>query len=188
MRTNRSRGLIKLIKDNVQKPILCGMEIGVAAGDTSVELLKAFPDMILTCVDIWDISRWNYSMEKLKVTQEGMDKIRARFLEQTAPYANRVYLLEMTSQQAARFLSNEMVVYDFIFHDADHSYPAVSADLPAFWDLLRDGGLYVGHDYGGFQARTVNWGVKRAVDEFALKIGRKVNPVRNPDRLWWWVK
>jgi hypothetical protein len=53
---------------------------------------------------------------------------------------------------------------DAIFIDGDHSYEAVSKDLPFWWKKLRKGGWLLGDDYA-----SCHPGTKKAVDEFALK-------------------
>ena len=50
---------------------------------------------------------------------------------------------------------------DAIFIDADHSYEAVSKDLPFWWKKLKKGGWLLGDDYSTFI------GTKEAVNEFA---------------------
>ena len=50
---------------------------------------------------------------------------------------------------------------DAIFIDADHSYDAVSKDLPFWWKKLKKGGWLLGDDY------IVHHGTKEAVNEFA---------------------
>jgi len=51
---------------------------------------------------------------------------------------------------------------DAIFIDGDHSYEAVSKDLPFWWKKLRKGGWLLGDDY-----TSCHPGTKKAVDEFA---------------------
>jgi hypothetical protein len=51
---------------------------------------------------------------------------------------------------------------DAIFIDADHSYEAVSKDLPFWWKKLRPGGWLLGDDYNTFFPGTI-----KAVNEFA---------------------
>lgn len=53
---------------------------------------------------------------------------------------------------------------DAVFIDADHSYEAVSADLPFWWKKLRKGGWLLGDDY-----QSCFPGCTRAVDEFAAR-------------------
>lgn len=57
---------------------------------------------------------------------------------------------------------------DCVFVDGDHSYEAVSKDLPFWWKKVRSGGQLLGDDY---------WmtGVAKAVDEFARDNNLQVN-------------
>ena len=63
---------------------------------------------------------------------------------------------------------------DFIFIDGDHRYETVKHDILLGKQLLRNGGILAGHDYGhGY------WpGVKTAVDELLPKF-------EVIDSLWW---
>lgn len=51
---------------------------------------------------------------------------------------------------------------DSVFLDGDHSYFAVSQDLPFWWKKLRKGGWLLGDDYA-----SCHPGTTRAVNEFA---------------------
>lgn len=66
---------------------------------------------------------------------------------------------------------------DFVFIDADHRYDAVRADILAYRPLLKDGGLLMGHDFGGNYP-----GVMKAVGE--LVPGFRVYR----DSTIWWAK
>jgi predicted O-methyltransferase YrrM len=51
---------------------------------------------------------------------------------------------------------------DMVFIDGDHRYETVVKDIKKAFELLKDGGLICGHDYG-----HPSWpGVKQAVDEY----------------------
>ena len=51
---------------------------------------------------------------------------------------------------------------DAVFIDGDHSYEAVSKDLPFWWKKIRKGGWLLGDDYN-----SCHPGTTKAVDEFA---------------------
>lgn len=67
--------------------------------------------------------------------------------------------------------------FDFVFIDADHSYPAVQKDIAAWLPKVRDGGILAGHDYGN----TYHPGVKVAVDEVFKDVNTEEGTV-------WWVR
>ena len=61
---------------------------------------------------------------------------------------------------------------DFVFIDADHTYPAVVADIAAWWPKVKPGGWIGGHDYG-----KPEFGVTGAVNEFAtMRAHMRVEP------------
>jgi hypothetical protein len=112
-----------------------------------------------------------------------------------------------TSEDVVAYNVNDF--FDFIHLDANHGYdPAgewgIVQDLELWYPKLKSGGLFSGHDYYNAACRpngTPNivaneadadlaaYGVKKAVDEFAAKIGVEVQ-VTTRDKLpsWWWVK
>lgn len=63
---------------------------------------------------------------------------------------------------------------DAIFIDGDHSYLAVSQDLPFWWKKLRKGGWLLGDDYGYIME------TRMAVDEFAKVNGLSFELVTKP--------
>lgn len=91
---------------------------------------------------------------------------------------------------------------------ARHDYRGVSADLEAWYPKLKVGGLFAGDDYGpnpetlvDFGHGRVSFGVKRAVDEFALAHAKNVSidwlaqwSVKDADgseqmaRNWWLIR
>jgi predicted O-methyltransferase YrrM len=70
------------------------------------------------------------------------------------------------------------VLFDFVFIDADHSYPSVKADILAWVPKVCRGGILAGHDY------DPAWpGVVQAVDEI-FPLNRK----RGPGSIWYVVR
>ena len=74
------------------------------------------------------------------------------------------------SLTAAQFLKEKRMVADVIYIDAGHDYDHALADIQAYWDIVRPGGVMFGDDY------HLNWiGVVRAVHDFADSIAAVVN-------------
>ncbi len=115
-------------------------------------------------------------------------------VENTKVGGARVHLIRGLSTQAASQFEDGS--FDWIFVDALHTYRALQADLKAWWPKLRVGGLMSGDDYGDRMdtelvgrhrnrsmsapdrggsywviPTTYNWGVQRAVGEFARQRG-----------------
>jgi predicted O-methyltransferase YrrM len=66
--------------------------------------------------------------------------------------------------------------FDFIYIDGNHSYDAVKDDLTKWYPKLKKGGLIAGDDYSKLAEEKLfnyNFGVKRAVDEFATRTATK---------------
>lgn len=68
-------------------------------------------------------------------------------------------------RQESLTITNDQIAdgsLDAVFLDADHSYEAVSKDLPFWWNKLKVGGWLLGDDYN-----SCHPGTTRAVNEFA---------------------
>jgi hypothetical protein len=80
--------------------------------------------------------------------------------------------LSVTNEQIA----DESV--DAIFIDGDHSYEAVSKDLPFWWNKLKKGGWLLGDDYDSCWPET-----QKAVNDFAEKNNLKIEFLSKPDSI-----
>lgn len=130
-----------------------GAEIGVFRADTSVHLLKAFPELHLVCVDPF-IEYTEHEHDKSQAVMSECERTARARLE---PFCGRVTLIKDCSVPAAAPQPNESL--DFVFIDAIHSFEAVLSDLEAWFPKVRRGGLVAGHD--------VSWGgVREAVEQF----------------------
>ena len=82
----------------------------------------------------------------------------------------RIIPFPQTSLIASRYLWHHQIKADLIYIDGSHDADDVSADIRAYWPLLRKGGVLFGDDYESFD------GVRRAVDAsglaFTLQDGR----------------
>jgi hypothetical protein len=82
-------------------------------------------------------------------------------------------------RQQSITINNEQIAdesLDAVFIDADHSYEAVSQDLPFWFRKLKKGGWLLGDDYN-----SCHPGTTKAVDEFALKSNLKIEFLYNPN-------
>lgn len=150
--------------------LLRGIEIGVAAGDNSLSILKELAVDKLFLIDpyvayefdgrIWDAST-DYAIAHTKL----------------AKYPQVVWSRK-TSESAIREFQNEEAV-DFVYIDGNHSYESVKKDIMLYYPLIRNNGLIGGHDYTPY-TKTV----MRAVDEFAEETKVELHTVF-PD--WWFI-
>ena len=81
---------------------------------------------------------------------------------------SRVMPLRMSSVEAARLLSSQMLTFDMIFIDGDHSFESVQQDIQAWQPLLRPGGVLAGHDFGDPRCPDVARAVQGLVSKVAL--------------------
>ena len=74
------------------------------------------------------------------------------------------------SLTAAEFFKAKRMIADVIYIDAGHDYDHALADIQAYWDIVRPGGVIFGDDY------KLDWiGVVRAVHDFADSVKAPVN-------------
>lgn len=150
----------ELIKRLPKRPLV-GAEVGVFSGKMSRELLGR-GNISLYMVDSW------LAMPKYRISQEQQDANRDKAYE-IAKCGGRV--LCMDSVEASKSVTDGSL--DFVFLDADHSYRGVCRDIEAWYPKLKTDGLMSGHDYAN-KGEPCGMEVKRAVDEWAVKLGKRV--------------
>lgn len=75
--------------------------------------------------------------------------------------------------------------FDWIYIDANHTYPKIKEDLKAWYLKIKKGGYICGHDY---IENYKTYGVKKAVDEF-IKINKlKINFLTSETFASWAIK
>ena len=163
-----SRHLIRLLKRHLHHP-RTGAEVGVWRGRNSAALLAAFPDLTLTMVDAWSADGWEGDNRLGGLPQAEFDDARREAIEVTEFAADRRIIRPGWSHRVAEFVPDDSM--DFVFIDADHRYEAVRADIAAWRPRVRRGGILCGHDYFSPRNAKGQWGVKRAVDEWAAESG-----------------
>lgn len=134
---------------------VAGVEVGVYSCKMS-RCLKARPGLTLFMVDTW------LPFRHVRAEDQEANYMTARSLG---------VAMRMDSAKAAEAFSDGSL--DFVFIDADHSYEGVSRDIQAWHPKVKAGGLLCGHDYAN-KNDPCGMEVKRAVDEWAVKLGKKV--------------
>ena len=158
-------------------------ELGVFAGDFAVEIIDRCHPKKLDLVDLWPDNCFSADENggNPRLFQSGDDLCKSvvdRFHKDSSGFYNSSDFLSVYRYSTTGWFSQQYSgVFDFIYIDADHSYPAVKADLKEAWRCLRRGGCLGGHDYSVNPAKVVNaeyynhMGVKAAVDEFMADKG-----------------
>lgn len=143
------------------------VEVGCKEGRTTGHVLKAVPDARVIAIDPWCAMPAQKDV-KGGETYEAWDfaKIEADFWANVGENKDRCEMHRETSAQATFYYAEagRGAPFDIVFIDAAHDYENVKIDIRAWWPLIRDGGMLVGHDFNH------KWpGVERAVaDSFDL--------------------
>jgi hypothetical protein len=151
-------GLIDLLKPKNQK--ITGIEIGSDKGNTTSFLLKTLQNLFIYCVDPYEnYIDWNSNQlyERESTFQN--------FINRMTDYSDRYKLYRNKSDDAFKFFEKKSV--DFIFIDGLHTYEQVKNDCQNYYSILKDGGIFSGHDYNTILE------VKNAVNEFAKSVNKK---------------
>ncbi len=161
---NQLPELLKLMKlDNA------GIEVGVACGAYSSIILENSNLKVLHSIDNWKKPR-----------------IKAKAERQLKKFGNRSRILHMTSGEASRkFYFGSL---DFAYIDADHVYESVKEDLELWYDKVKVGGIFAGHDYVDRDCKYGLFGVKKAVNEMAKKYNQKVFVTEEQWPSWYLIK
>jgi hypothetical protein len=157
------RPMIRYLK-SLGKTDLVGSEIGVFTGSHAVSILNTLPIKTLYLVD-----PYLPYMERGELINPVTAKKIA--IHNLAPFKEKAVWLN-----ASELPSN----LDFIYVDGSHDYTGVKNDLEKYYGLVKEGGVFGGHDF-------VNWypGVIKAVCEFTAANNIELF-VEQPD--WWVIK
>jgi Methyltransferase domain len=145
-----------------------GAEIGVQHGSFSALLLENWQGARLYSIDPWKHFSDPSYQDVANREQSLQDEIYDSACRTLAPFAERSRILRQTSAEAAPSFADGQL--DFAYIDAQHHYEAVVQDLSLWYPKIKSGGIIGGHDYlNGTLPVAGEFGVKRAVDEFALE-------------------
>lgn len=165
-------GIPELLKD-MKNPV--GIEIGSDHGWTTEYLLKSVPDLFVHTIDPYSsYIDWDGTPS----SEFAREQAHRNLIEATKDFPDRTKHHLLTSDDAAKEFEDESM--DFIFVDGIHTYEQVHKDCANYWPKVKKGGLLCGHDYNAVE------GVKRAVDEVAEKLGKKISFTKQD--IWYWYK
>ncbi len=152
-----------------------GCEIGVQKGEFSAYIRQEWHGARLHLVDRWMyVAGWDDSANVDQASQDALYRqVVIKFINDPTIEIHR-----MSSLDAAKLFSDGY--FDWIFHDADHTYHAMKNDLVAWWPKLRVGGMYCGHDFIDGKFTSGSFGVFSAVTEFAKRIGAEIYTTKEP--------
>ena len=161
-----------------------GIEIGVQRGDFSRILLDTTELKEIILLDSWQHFE-NYqdlANHSQKMQDYLYDLVKKRFAGEP-----RVRIIKGDCRVAVTGFDDES--FDFIYHDANHTYEFVLQQLNAWFPKLKKGGIMAGHDYFDGEFDMGLFGVKSAVDEFCITNKIELHTTHEKEgKSWWFVK
>jgi predicted O-methyltransferase YrrM len=138
------------------------VEVGSFKGKSTYALAEASKQsVVIYAVDTWD----NRAMG----TSEKPGDVFPEFLENVREFDGRIVPLRGESQEIGNTWNKRI---NLLFIDADHSEPAVYADLVTWVPFVSVGGILLMHDY------TENCGVRPAFERYVKEKGwDKIQPI-----------
>ena len=117
-----------------------GAEIGTLGGAYANKLKRSNPDLILYCVDPWEVYDGMQQFLGWEKLPKFFDEVQRRMREFSG-----VHLVRRKSMDAVNdFADNSL---DFVHIDANHELPYVTEDIFYWSKKVRPGGIVSGHDY-----------------------------------------
>lgn len=153
-----------------------GIEMGVWTGHNLAHLL-----------DVCENIKYMYGIDPYLPYQDwnryiGEDVMQNAYetaLQNLAHFPTRCELLKMTSQTASQKFQDKSI--DFIFIDGDHSFECCYQDLNLWYNKIRPGGLFSGHDFSlpGVNKALLQFRTENNITGFFKVI---------PNDVWFWIK
>lgn len=163
----------------------CGVEIGVQQGLFSEHLLRHWKGLHLISIDPWMQDRAESYVDIANVPQVEHEHRYQSTRQRLAPFGRRSSVWRMTSLEAAERIPAHCL--DFAYIDARHDYDSVMEDLESWFDKVRPGGIFAGHDYVDGSGESGVFGVKSAVDAFFAARGLTVLATMNDSPWLTWM-
>lgn len=143
------------------------IELGVAAGDFAVELIRANPDANYVGVDRWsdhhDDQEMIYASQRINGASDYAEIIHSTFTD----------ALHRVTDECA-----DLIYIDGYAHTGQES----GQTLDDWYPKLKSGGIFAGHDYCAQYQPTID-----AVDSFVAKHGLTLNIINDGDHPSWWI-
>jgi hypothetical protein len=141
-------------------------EIGSWVGESAIAMASIGDGVHVRCVDTWGGT--NGDITGTIASQASSKEIYRRFLQNTRELPN-IHARRGESIEVAKDLRSQVLNYpiDLIFIDGDHSYEATKADILAWWPLLDNDGVMIGHDFQTQQFPGVDRAVREIFGAFA---------------------
>jgi len=145
-----------------------GVELGVACGQFSAEILT------------WSRCRLLYSIDRWTEPHHGVDEY-LRALNRLANYGRRSTVLRATFEEALVLFQPHSL--DFVYVDGyAHTGQEGGKTLEDWWPKIKPGRVMAGHDYDPLFQPTID-----AVDAFVARHGLELHLTEEEKLRSWWV-
>lgn len=128
------------LKKLTDKKRLVGAEVGVWRGNYTIEILERLDVKKLYLIDPYAAYETYEDHEKKEI--KSAEKQAREQLEQ---YKQKLVWIHDFSHKAVNWIPEN--VLDFVYIDGNHNYGPVLADVTAYTQILKEGGLMSGHDF-----------------------------------------
>lgn len=139
-----------------------GLEIGVAYGENAEFILEKWAGAGLFLVDPW--KTWDekdYIDGSRNIDFDGaFDNCMSRL----ARFPSRTIAMRMVSDRALNCFPDNF--FDFVYVDGNHHLPQVKKDVEQWYEKVKPGGIFGGHDYYDRDTPEYRCEVKATVDVF----------------------
>lgn len=170
------------------KPSGNAIEIGVQQGVFAKHIIENCSNLKLYLLDCWNQQSNSVYQDKCNLD----NNIQAQFLINTISNIsnsfNNIRIIKGYSDEFVDSFKDNF--FDFIYIDANHAYESVRNDLIKWFPKVKKGGLFSGHDYLDATNENAIFGVKSAVNRFALENNLKVYSTQEPHdyKTWFIIK
>lgn len=162
-----------------------GVEVGVLRGEFSLQILSTWEGSRLTSIDPWREFPSTEYLDVANVSQEIQQQNFEATLSRLRSFGERSRILKTTSAQAATEFPDGSL--EFVYLDAQHHYEAIRDDIRIWHPKVKAGGVLGGHDYLNGTVSSSDFGVARAVDEFAAANSLKIITTKEPIFKSWFL-
>lgn len=154
------------IKSLLSQDMKVVLELGAWMGMSTRFICDQVPQAQVITIDTWAGSTEHQGDSRLATLYE-------TFLVNCWDYRDQLVPLRMTTKEGMKFLHEQGETPEFIFIDADHSYPGVCADITdalTYWPNI----IVVGDDWAYGANEDPALPVQKAAIDMAKKFGKTV--------------
>lgn len=131
-----------VLKERFGDRQVIGVEIGTGGAAATTTILNTLHNCFLYTIDPFE----HREGEEFEAShpQEEHDRTKEQAERRLKNFNGRVKLLVMKSRDAINLVPKEV---DFVWVDGDHSEKGIITDLDLYYPLVKQGGLFGGHDF-----------------------------------------